>query len=112
VTLYDHTAHDWEDLPLPSLYTAEDLAAIMGLSVKALHKLVREGKLACVQVTARERRFTDEQIREYIRSQSTEVRVDKKVASTVSSRPKKGGDRAKSVGVNGKDLREEMRRWR
>lgn len=95
-----------------SLLDAQEVALIFKSSVKTVHKLVREGKLACVQVTARERRFTHEQIQDYIRSQSTEVRVDKKAAPTVSSRPKKGGDRAQSVGVDGKDLREEMRRWR
>ncbi|MBM3299331.1 MAG: helix-turn-helix domain-containing protein [Deltaproteobacteria bacterium] len=94
------------------LLRVTDAASILGISTKTVHKLVRERKLACVQVTSRDQRFTDEQIREYIRSQSTGVRVDKKAAPTVSSRPKKGGDRAQSVGVNGKDLREEMRRWR
>jgi len=94
------------------LWQASDVAQVLGISVKTVHKLVRERKMACVQVTARDRRFTPEHVQDYIRSQSTEVRVDKKAAPTVSSRPKKGGDRAQSVGVDGKDLREEMRRWR
>jgi excisionase family DNA binding protein len=95
-----------------ALLKAPEVAALLGLSPKTIHKLVRDKKLACVQVTARERRFTHEQVQEYIRSRSIEVRVDKKPASTVSSRPRKGGDRGQSVGVYGKDLREEMRRWR
>jgi hypothetical protein len=100
------------DTRLPALLRACDVAQILRISVKAIHKLVREKKLYCVQVTSRERRFTPEQVQEYISAHSTEARVDKKPAPTVSSRPRKGGDRAQSVGVNGKDLREEMRRWR
>ena len=95
-----------------SLLDAQQVALILGISVKTVQKLAREKKLPCVQVTARERRFTSEQIQKYIESQSTGIRVDKKAAPTVSSRPKKGGDRAQSVGVGGKDLREEMKQWR
>jgi excisionase family DNA binding protein len=91
------------------LLRVTDAASILGISTKTVHKLVREGKLACVQVTRRDRRFTHEQVQEYIRSQSTQVRVDKKAAPTVSSRPRKGG--AKSIGVSGTDLRKEMRSW-
>jgi excisionase family DNA binding protein len=39
-------------------------ASILGISSKTIHKLVREGKLPCVQVTARERRFTPGQVQE------------------------------------------------
>ncbi|AFM26041.1 helix-turn-helix domain-containing protein [Desulfomonile tiedjei] len=93
------------------LLTAVTVASILGISPKTVHKLVREKKLACVQVTSRDRRFTHEQIQEYIRSQSTPVRVDKKDPRPVQSRPKKGGDR-KSVGLSRTDLREEIRSWR
>ena len=94
------------------LLKAKDVAVRLLVSEKTVHKLVRGGRLACVQVTSRDRRFTDEQVQEYIRSQSSEARVDKRTTPTVSSRPKKGGDSEQSVGVDGKDLREEMRRWR
>jgi excisionase family DNA binding protein len=111
MTLNDHIAHDSGSFTLPSLYTGEDVAATLGISVKTIHKLVREGKLPCVQVTARERRFTAEQVQQYIESRSTGVRVDKKYPRTVSSRPKKGG--AKSSGVLSRQaLLEEMRKCR
>jgi DNA-directed RNA polymerase specialized sigma24 family protein len=42
------------------LFSAGDVAEILGVSTKAVHKLVREGKLACVQVTARDGRSTEE----------------------------------------------------
>jgi hypothetical protein len=97
---------------IEELLTVAAVALILHLSPKMVNKLAREGKLGCVQVTSRERRFTCEQVQQYIQSCSTSVRVDKKAAPAVSSRLKKGGDRAQSVGVNGKDLREEMRQWR
>ena len=93
------------------LWKAEDVAQFLGVSTKTVHKFAREGKLACVQVTSRERRFTPEQVQEYIRSQSSSVRVDKKAAPAVSSHPKKGG--AKSSGVFSRQaLLEEMRKCR
>jgi excisionase family DNA binding protein len=110
MTLNNDMGNRWTRPALPLLLTAEDVAAILGISVKTVHKLVREKKLACVQVTSRDRRFTREQIQEYIQSQSTSVRVDKKPAPAVSSHPKKGG--TKSVGCSRTDLREEMRSWR
>ena len=107
MTLHDHTADDSQSFALPSLYTAKDLAARWNISVKIVHKLVREGKLSCVQVTARGRRFTVEQIQRYIEFQSSNMRVDKKAAPEVSFRPKKGG--AKSSGVSGTGLAKEIR---
>lgn len=99
----------WND---DCLLEPKDVASIMKISLKAVHKLVREGKLQCVQVSARERRFTPEQVQQYIESRSTEICFDKKASPTVSSRPRKGGEKSKFVGVSGKDLRKEMKRWR
>jgi excisionase family DNA binding protein len=95
---------------MAALLNVSDVATLLGVSEKTVNRLVREKKLACVQVTARERRFTHEQVQAYIQSQSTSVRVDKKHHRPVLSRPKKGG--AKSVGCSRTDLREEMRSWR
>jgi excisionase family DNA binding protein len=99
--------NDFNEKTLQCLVRPGTLASILGISVKMLHKLVREGKLSCVQVTTRERRFTPEQVHQYIESQSTGIRVDKKAAPTVSSRPKKGG--TKSPGDIGTDLVKEIR---
>jgi excisionase family DNA binding protein len=103
------SANELDSSSIERLLTVETVASILVVARKAVHRLVREGKMACVQVTARERRFTHEQVQDYIRSRSTSVRVDKNAAPTVSSRPKKGG--AKSTGVSGTDLRKEMRSW-
>lgn len=97
------------DSGMLALWQASDVAHILGISVKTVHKLVREGMLACVQVTARERRFTPEQVQDYIRSQSTEVRVDKKDPRPVKSPPKKGGIKRKLAGDVGTDLVKEIR---
>lgn len=91
------------------LLTVATVASILGLSHKTVHRLAREGKMACVQVTARERRFTHEQVQEYIQFQSTEVRVDKRVPSPVSSPQRKGGVGRKSAGDIGTDLVKEIR---
>jgi excisionase family DNA binding protein len=93
--------------PSMPLLDARKVAFILNISVKTVHKLAREGKLGCVQVTARERRFTHEQVEEYILSQSTSARVDKKETDRVLSRPKKGG--TKSTGDIGTDLVKEIR---
>jgi hypothetical protein len=107
MTLDNQYGHESIPVAIPELLTAKGVGAILGISVKTVHKRVREGKLACVQVTARDRRFTHEQIQEYIRSQSTFVRVDKRDPRPVSSQPKKGG--TKSSGVSGTGLTKEIR---
>ncbi len=91
------------------LWPVSDVAEILGLSPRTVHKLVRDGKLACVQVTSRERRFTDTQIAEFIERQSMPARVDKKPEQPVSSAPKKGGVKRKSAGDFGTDLVKEIR---
>jgi excisionase family DNA binding protein len=95
---------------LQSLLCPVDVAGVLGVSSKTVHKLVRDGKLSCVQVTGRERRFTQEQVQDYIRSQTMSVRVDKKPRRPLSSPPRKGGE--KSFGSNGVSLREEIKQWR
>jgi excisionase family DNA binding protein len=97
---------------LPVLYKATDVARTLGIAVKTVNKLVREKKLGCVQTTARDRRFTTDQIHAYIEAQSRkpeEVRIDTPHVRQVSSPPKKGGER--SFGVSRADLRKEMRLW-
>ena len=43
---------------LPQLLYPRDVAQVLGVSVKTVHKLVRDGKLGCVMVTERDRRFS------------------------------------------------------
>lgn len=100
------------------LYTDVDVANILLLPKKMIHKLVRDKKLACVQISPRIRRFTPEQVQQYIDSHSTPPPVDKKGTRPVLSAPKKGGDhrnRGEKTGVSKAclldQLREEMRQW-
>jgi excisionase family DNA binding protein len=108
--MIEHAVSDpFATSPIAQLLTVAVVASILGVSPKTVHKLVREGKLACIQVTARERRFTNEQVQQYIRSHSTEVRVDKGVPRPVQSPLKKGGIERKSAGDIGTDLVKEIR---
>jgi excisionase family DNA binding protein len=107
--------NEQERTGIERLLSPKDVAEILGISVKTVHRLVRDGKLGCVQVTSKERRFTEAQTEAYIEVQSKEVRVDKKTALRVTSQPKKGGDRKECRVEKTKDswasLREEMSRW-
>ncbi len=100
-------AFDQRDVNLECLLSPQEVAGLLQVSVKTVHKLVREKRLSCVQVTSRERRFTPEQVQEYIRSHSTSVSVDKKDPRPIQSPPEKGGE--KSIRVSGTGLLKEIR---
>jgi len=51
---------------IPQLMNAQDVALILKIAPKTVHKLVRRGKLGCVRVTEKDRRFTREQVQAYI----------------------------------------------
>jgi hypothetical protein len=76
---------------------------------------VRLGRLECVQVTAKKRRFTQEQVQAFIDTQTKPVfkPVDSKSRRVLPSpKPitvKGGGNQAE--GFSAKALREEMRQW-
>jgi excisionase family DNA binding protein len=100
---------DEERVPIPRLLSAKDVAEILRISKKTVNKLAREGKLGCVQVTTKERRFSEEQMREYIESRSSKVQFDTRTPDRVKSAAPKGGE--KSFGVSKADLRKEMSLW-
>jgi hypothetical protein len=97
------------------LYTDADVAAILMITKKMVQELVRKGQLACVQMTPRIRRFTPEQVQQYIDSHSTPPPVDKRDARPVSSPARKGGDNKESRQEKTKDswasLKKEMSQW-
>jgi excisionase family DNA binding protein len=107
--------NDQERNFIQKLLSVKDVAEILGISAKTVNKLVREAKLGCVQVTAKERRFTEEQIRDYIESRITKIQIDKRKPERVESAAPKGGDKQKHDGEKAKDswasLRKEMSRW-
>ena len=53
---------------ISALLNASDVAAILGISTKTVHRLVHERNLACVQVTTRDRRCIHEDCAGYPRS--------------------------------------------
>ncbi len=104
---------DYATIGISQLLTPTNVAGILGISVKTVNKLVRDGKLGCVQVTSKERRFTDEQVRVYIDAQSKGIqdgRVDRKHAPRVSLGPKKGGQKSSSF-FDRANLLKEIRSW-
>jgi excisionase family DNA binding protein len=94
---------------IQKLLSAKDVAEILGISVKTVNKLVREAKLGCVQVTAKARRFTEEQLQAYIASWSTKVQIDRAIPDRVKSAAPKGGE--KSYGDSRTSLLKEMSLW-
>jgi len=84
---------------LPKLLYPRDVAQLLGISVKTIHKLVRDGKLGCVQVTTKDRRFTQEQVQHYIESCTTNApaKIDREPSVRVRSQPPKGGEKSSRV---------------
>jgi excisionase family DNA binding protein len=100
---------DHERTSIQRLLTAKHVAEILGVAVKTVQKLVREGKLGCVQITTKERRFTEEQVQEFVRSRIIERPIDRKQPRPVNF-PRKGGE--KSLGFARTALKQEMQSWR
>ena len=101
--------NDQERIFIQRLLSAKDIAEILGISVKTVNKLVREGKLGCVQVTAKERRFTERQVEGFIESGTIERPVDRRRTKPLDF-PRKGGK--KSLGFARTALKQEMQSWR
>lgn len=91
------------------LLTPAQAAETLSCTVKTVHRLCREGRLAYVRISGRgERRFTPEHIRDFIEAETVQTRIDKTRPNRVACSPK-GGARRKSVGVEGQGLRKEIR---
>jgi excisionase family DNA binding protein len=101
---------------LQDLLTPEMAAKLLCVNLKTVHRLVRERRLPCVQISPKKRRFTLPQLRGFIEQRTipTHPGIDKGSRREVSSAPKlhKGGDRLKTTGnLVRTQLREEMRSW-
>jgi excisionase family DNA binding protein len=98
-----------EEEGLSILMSVIDVARTLRIAPKTVHKLVRDRKLGCVQISSKRRLFTQEQVQAYIDSCKVEMRVDKKRALKLSC-PRKGGEKSSRV-LDRANLRKEMRSW-
>jgi excisionase family DNA binding protein len=101
---------------LTALLTPEKAAEYLGIKVKTVHQLVREGRLACIQVTTRDRKFTEAQIQAFIESRTITLPnvIDKKSPRRLPSPARKGGVERKSTGdflSERAKMRNEVRSW-
>ncbi len=64
---------------LEPLLDARDVAILLKISMKTVHKRVREGKLGCVQANRKDRKFTREQVQTFISTQSVSAAQDVRV---------------------------------
>lgn len=99
------------------LLTPQQVADVLGISDRTVHKLCREGKLGYVQVDSKHRRFTSEDIQAYLES----VRVHAKLSRRPQAKnvPPKLSPQPHSEKVSQNDiavvdrasLRKEMKQW-
>ncbi len=102
------------------LYSVGEVSELLKISERAVHSLVRQGKLGCIEITNRRRRFTEEHIREFLAASTRTPRTPKKVDSVsptlldykAMEQIKRGGDPGLTGGSAKAALREEMRQWR
>jgi excisionase family DNA binding protein len=107
-----------------ALLTVADAARILRVTLRTIHQLCREGRLAFVLISQRKRCFTQEQIDDFIaariveppkkivhRSPKPSNFVDTPGAHPSHCRQKGGDDGKSSGGLSRTQLREEMRQW-
>ena len=95
------------------LMTTEEVAEFLSVKKRKVHQLVREKKLGCVQLSAKERRFTMNHVDDFIASRSSKpvVDIDITIPQRLPSTAKKCAGGAKSTGESAAELRKEMRSW-
>jgi len=97
---------------LAPLLTPDTVAEYLGISVRDIHALVRRGQLNCIQIDSKRRRFTEEQVSEYLQAR-TILRpkgIDENASKRLRS-PREGGNKRNRHKDSAKALREEMRSW-
>ncbi len=98
---------------LDTCLTPEQVAELLNIQVRAVHRLVRNKKLGCIQVDSKNRRFTKEQVEEFVQRQSVDIPKPVDTSATQSLPfPRKGG--ANSTSHRADDLAsiaEEIKSW-
>jgi excisionase family DNA binding protein len=100
---------------LPELLTPEMVAQYLGVNVRTVNKLARDGKLPYVQVTPKKRRFIKDQVIGFVeqKTHSMPKILDQRTTKRLPSpqRTPKGGCGKESFGDSVKTLRKEMSEW-
>ena len=91
------------------LLTPQQVAEILGISDRTVHKLCRDGKLGYAQIDSKHRRFTEEHVEAYIRSVSVQTKSSNKASPLVSQPVKTSHQSPKPA--DRKSLRREMDKW-
>lgn len=102
------------------LLTPQQAAEALALTVKAIHRLCRDGELEFVQINRRgDRRFTEKQLHDFITRRTVKSEIDKANRKAVRCSPQVSSNRIErgDAGKSGNsaevaDLRKEMRQWR
>ncbi|MGO9116832.1 MAG: helix-turn-helix domain-containing protein [Desulfomonilaceae bacterium] len=92
----------------------EQVADFLNIKVRNVHRLVRNGKLDCIKLDAKNRRFTKEQVEEFVQRMSTGTPrpVDTSAPKDVPFPRKKGGSKSTSHGADDlTSIVEEVRKW-
>ncbi len=99
---------------MENILTTEQAAEYLFVRKSDIHKYVRQGKLDCVQLSFKVRRFTESQLDEFIQRQSTSkpkpIDSSQRVRLPSPPRKKEGGE--KSTGDSARAIRKELRSWR
>ncbi|MEI6135737.1 MAG: helix-turn-helix domain-containing protein [Desulfomonile sp.] len=95
------------------ILTTEEVAEYLGVRKTAVYRYVREGKLDCVRISFKERRFTEEQVMEFIHRQTVSKPrpIDIPQPARLPSYPRNRGGDEKTTGDSARALRKEMRAW-
>jgi excisionase family DNA binding protein len=93
------------------LATPRQAAAYLGVTERHVHRLVRQGRLQCIQISTRHRKFSIDQLKAFIEASKTPTpkkQIDKKLSDGLTciqgSKEPKPFDR--------KAAREELIKWR
>jgi excisionase family DNA binding protein len=99
------------------LLTTEQVALRLHVDPRTVHRWVREKRISCVQVSSKQRAFTEEQIQEFVRCRTVQkpnpvVSVDRNRGPVLPSASKRGGQGRKSQDASLRaELRREIRSW-
>lgn len=98
-----------------TLLTTEEVAAYLKIDIREVNFLCRQGRLQCIQISPRKRRFSSDMLDDFVAkntlSTDSPVTVDTENYRRLPSN-RKGGSKKSGSGVSVRtQLLEEMRSW-